>query len=366
MAGAPRERRSGFVLRRRAFPSADRPTSRAVVLERASATILAMRLYRELRELEEKGIDLIEIAGQDRHLRSPEDLKWIAEALSRAGEDLHAELLYFLTHRRFPAPEARAHWIAIQKHKRHLAERLGRPVKFRVATLDYFTFKQKELRGVRLLAREEYDGLLDHLRLDEVTGVYTRRYFAERLPLEIGRARRYASELSLLIVDLDHFKRINDELGHVHGDAILRRVGSALRETTRQSDAVCRYGGDEFALILPETSNSEAYTLAIRVRDAVTRAIEQAVGSTEWALREGGVERLGIGVSLGGATFPVDCDDGDALVGLADQLCLDAKRRGKRRVSMSGEGQTRSGEGTAMRAKPGAGGEPAPVEPGPV
>ena len=300
-----------------------------------------MSLFRELRDLEEQGIDLIEILGQDRHLRSPDDLRKIIRDLPRAGEDLYSELLHFLTHRRFTPAQAEALWGAIQRHRRHMADRLGRPVKFRVAALDYLTARNPQLRGVRLIAKEDLDEILSHVNVDEVTAVYTRRYFNERLGIEVNRARRYGSTLSLLVIDLDNFKRVNDELGHLRGDSLLRRVARALRENTRESDAVCRYGGDEFAVILPETNNSEAYTLAERIRQAAAAAASAETrppaGGDAHGTPSSGRLPLELGVSIGGATFPGDCEEAEELVALADKLCLDAKRAGKNSVRMSGE-----------------------------
>jgi diguanylate cyclase (GGDEF)-like protein len=300
----------------------------------ASATIPAMSLFRSLRQLEEQGIDLIEVLGQDAHIRSPDDLRAIIRSLERAGDELHSELLHFLTYRWFPPAQATALWDAILRHRRRMADRLGRPVKFRVAALDYLTGKNPRLEGVRIIAREEMDALLARLHTDEVTGLHTRRYFNERIGAELNRARRYGSSLSLLVLDLDDFKRVNDELGHLSGDALLRRIGRTLRENTRESDIVCRFGGDEFAALLPETNNSEAYTLAERIRKATAaeaRAeIEGAAGT-----RDGPPIR--VGVSIGGATYPADCEEAEELVALADRLCLEAKREGKNRVRMSGD-----------------------------
>ncbi len=301
-----------------------------------------MTLSRELRELEDQGIDLVDILGQDRHLSSPEDLRAIIRNLGHAEEDLHAELLRFLTHRSFPSDQAAGIWRAILRHKRRLSERLGRPVRFRVAALDYFCEKGDQLRGARLIARPELQGLLLHVDVDEVTGVYNRRYFNERLAAEINRARRYSSILSLLILDLDDFKRVNDDLGHVRGDALLRCVGRTLDASVRETDAVCRFGGDEFAVLLPETSNSEAYTLAERIRSAVGEAALAemrggASGTVVGRLFATEERTPELGVCIGGATFPADCDEAEELVTLADRLCLDAKRSGKNAVRMSGD-----------------------------
>jgi diguanylate cyclase (GGDEF)-like protein len=294
-----------------------------------------MSLFQSLRDLEEQGIDLIEVLGGDAHLRSPDDLKAILLSLERSGDDLHAELLHFLTYRRFPPAEAASLWKAIQRHKRKMAERLGRPVKFRVAALDYLSGRNAQIRGARLIAREEMRALLGNIDTDEVTSLFTRRYFNERVGAELSRARRYGSTLSLLVLDLDDFKRVNDELGHLAGDSLLRRIGRMVRASTRDSDIACRFGGDEFAVILPETTNSEAYSLAERIR---TAAASEARAELEGAATASG-RPLRIGVSIGGATFPADCEEADELVAQADRLCLEAKRAGKDRVRMSGEGK---------------------------
>jgi diguanylate cyclase (GGDEF)-like protein len=288
-----------------------------------------MSLFQSLRELEERGIDLIEVLGQDAHLKSPDDLQAIVRALEGTGESLHAELLRFLTHRRFSPAEAAALWEAILRHKRRMIDRLGRPVKFRVAALDFLTGRNPQLRGVRLIAREELSGLFRNIETDEVTALHTRRHFNERLAIELSRARRYGSPLSLLVLDIDDFKRVNDELGHLAGDSLLRRIGRLLRENTRESDLVCRFGGDEFAILLPETIGSEALTLAERIRLAATTEARAEL--------DGGARGRSIpmGVSIGGATFPTDCEEADELIALADRLCLEAKRAGKNRVKMN-------------------------------
>lgn len=307
-----------------------------------------MSLFESMRKLEEKGIDLIEVLGHDRHMRSPGDLGAIIESFQRSGDDLYVELLYFLTYRRFSAVQAESIWGAIVKHKKRMEDKLDRDVRFRVAALDYLHDKTALLRGVRLVARSEMDALLSHVVIDEVSMVFNRRHFNNSLASELNRARRYGNPLTLLILDLDNFKGINDRFGHLKGDYALRQVGRLLRESTREADAVCRYGGDEFAVILPETTGSEAYTLAERIRTAVGRVVIQPSVSSGGldgdgvGVRDDDTEQIILSASIGGATFPVDCEELEDLLRKADGLCLEAKRAGKNRIHMN-DGQRPTG-----------------------
>ena len=302
-----------------------------------------MSYFKALQELEEQGIDLVEVLGQDKHLDSPETLQKIISQLSTSGDSLYSELLHYLTYRRFSPQQAESLWRAIMKHKSRMAEALGRKVSFRVAALDYLSSKNVILRHVRLISKPEFESILSYVNVDEVTGVHSRRYFNEVLAQEVHRARRYGSYLSLLILDIDDFKHFNDTYGHPEGDAILRKVGRLLKENTRQPDAVCRYGGDEFAILLPETSGAKAGALAERIRRAPRRLkLGPEPKERPWpsvvgeAKGEPPEEATILTFSIGGATFPANCDDGEELVALADQLCLDAKRKGKDRILMSG------------------------------
>ncbi|OHB33470.1 MAG: hypothetical protein A2X84_13745 [Desulfuromonadaceae bacterium GWC2_58_13] len=119
------------------------------------------------------------------------------------------------------------------------------------------------------LLREEKKQLAQLARTDTLTGIYNRAHFDGVLDNEISRCRRTNQPLALLMLDLDHFKNINDTFGHQCGDLALRTVAHTLSQVTRCSDVVCRYGGEEFAIILPDTSVSNAYTTAEKIRRAI-------------------------------------------------------------------------------------------------
>lgn len=158
--------------------------------------------------------------------------------------------------------------------------------------------------------------------IDSLTGFFLREYFFERLEEEQRRARRYGGSFALLMIDLDGFKSINDRHGHLVGDHYLRAVARAIREQLRGADMPCRYGGDEFALLLPETDMPGACTIAERIRKAVSHLETDADG----VLLRGTV-------SIGLAAFP-DHGKGDAksLMRHADEALYRAKRAGRDRV----------------------------------
>ena len=161
-----------------------------------------MSCYDELRKLEDEGVDLIDVLGQDRHLSSPEELQALVQRLSHCTEHLYGELLYLLTLRRYSADQAKELWEAIVDHKEVMSNALGRSVGIRVAALDYLTNEANLVYGVRLLAKPEFESIHSYVNIDEVTAVYNRRYFHEILRMEFHRARRYEGPLSLLILDL--------------------------------------------------------------------------------------------------------------------------------------------------------------------
>jgi diguanylate cyclase (GGDEF)-like protein len=161
---------------------------------------------------------------------------------------------------------------------------------------------------------------------DPLTGLSNHREFFRLLREETQRSQRYRHPLSLLMIDLDYFKRVNDTYGHPAGDRVLCAVAGIIRRELRQVDHVARYGGEEFAVILPETAVSEALAIASRIR--------QAVAARPLAISEG--EGVELTISIGLAVFPDDAAAEEGLVEQADQALYAAKAAGRNRVCRSG------------------------------
>ena len=158
---------------------------------------------------------------------------------------------------------------------------------------------------------------------DVLTSLYNRAYFIERLREELLRANRYARPLAVAVIDLDHFKSVNDEWGHHAGDAVLREVAHLLRSDMRRTDIVARYGGEEFALIFPETTGTEARLKLDRVR--------QHLGDARFDIPRVSRE-MSITFSGGVAAAPEDGMGVDELIALADLRLMAAKKGGRDRV----------------------------------
>ena len=175
-----------------------------------------------------------------------------------------------------------------------------------------------------LLTREyANEGLITFAFTDFLTGLKTRGYFEQQLELEIKRSERKKTHFSLLMVDIDHFKQLNDTHGHHIGDQVLRDVASILMKDMREVDTVARYGGEEFVLVLPETGGPGALLVAQRLR----RAVEQA---KFFAGSPGATERLTI--SVGVAVFDTDAQFKSDLIEYADAALYAAKSKGRNQV----------------------------------
>lgn len=172
--------------------------------------------------------------------------------------------------------------------------------------------------GVIVMARRLHanqEALWELARRDELTGVGNYRALHERLGEEVARHRRHGREFALILIDLDDFKRVNEERGHLAGDSLLAEIGRALHDEVRREDSVFRQGGDEFAVIVPETHTEEAEEVAARL----CRRIRNRGFGTDLSLP--------VSAAAGIAMFPADGRDEQALLRRADRDLFGAKRQ---------------------------------------
>ncbi len=172
---------------------------------------------------------------------------------------------------------------------------------------------------------------------DPLTGLYNRRFFSEELGKETSRSVREGKPLSLIVLDVDFLKKHNDSRGHLEGDKLLCEIAEILRLVVRESDIPCRYGGDEFAVLLPGAAETEALQVAERIRSEVES--EELAGSE-------------VSVSLGVATFPTDACEAESLMLMADRRLYAAKALGRNRVCGSKTDPSRQGSVVPLMSEP--------------
>ena len=169
---------------------------------------------------------------------------------------------------------------------------------------------------------ERYHQAKERAFVDDVTGAYNARYLFTALDHEIRRAERYGSQLTLLFLDIDRFKLVNDNHGHLVGSRTLRRLAEVLGGCIRQVDTLARYGGDEFTVLLVDTGLETGLTIANRIRAAVASAVFETRGTGS----------LSITVSTGVAAFPAHGRTAEELIETADKAMYRAKSLGRDRV----------------------------------
>lgn len=228
---------------------------------------------------------------------------------------IYSTLFYILTHHEFSESEAIELWEKIRKRQQEMQQQLNRHVSFRVAMLDYFIssniFKNPTIIDIHLFERLQFQATYD-----ELTHVSNRRFILYILKKELERAKRHKHDLTIVLFDIDNFKRINDVMGHLTGDKVLKLFTNVVKDNIRIEDSFGRIGGEEFLLVLPETPISKAFPLLERIRDI---------------LAEISGEKMFFTFSSGIAGFPQHADEEITLLHSADKALLRAKLEGKNR-----------------------------------
>ncbi|MDB4953461.1 MAG: diguanylate cyclase with sensor [Myxococcales bacterium] len=184
-----------------------------------------------------------------------------------------------------------------------------------------------ESLALQIAAALQNANLYELAMVDGLTGLFVRRYFDARIEEEVERSKRYGSPFSVVMMDVDDFKHLNDTYGHLVGDRVLRAISNVVKAQMRGVDTAARYGGEEFSVILPRTEMVGAYNLAERIREAIAEL--------RITTDEDPPKALGVTVSLGIAAFPESrANDGEDLVRRADRALYRAKKTGKNRVEL--------------------------------
>ena len=251
-----------------------------------------------------------------------------AELESKYGAVTYRVLFYVLVHIDFNTRRAMAHWKKLLTVWEDLDRKTGTELDLRVVVVHYFLRVQRQLRNPTVVEIKFLQQAEDSAIHDELTGAYNFRYFQNRIEQEINRVRRYGRGMSLLMIDVDDFKNFNDQNGHLVGNAALKKLATVLGKCVRDVDLLCRYGGEEFAIILPTTPKNGALTAAEKMRARVARA--RFTGGSKQPLGK-------VTVSIGVATVPTDVRSADDLVARADAALYRAKAFGKNRVEAFSE-----------------------------
>jgi diguanylate cyclase (GGDEF)-like protein len=193
----------------------------------------------------------------------------LKEYLEASIANTFSELLFRLTHETYAEEKALDLWNRIVAHRADLHTRLGRDVGMLVAALDYLSNVSGDLSNPKIIDDLRIEQAATMATRDALTGLYLRGVFDFSIDRLVQEHLRFEKPLSLLMIDIDDFKRVNDELGHHVGDEVLRRVGRTILSSVRSADFPARYGGEELVVVFPETELADAFALADRLRTEI-------------------------------------------------------------------------------------------------
>ena len=243
--------------------------------------------------------------------------------ITQEGNQVISCIFQILTNLDLSPAEAEDHWQKVVDHCHGLSSSLGREVNLLTAVCDYFCSINKSLHNPKIIEIHLFEKTAKSSTFDSLTGLLNRNAFDDALEREISRAKRYDSNLSLLFLDLDGFKQVNDSFGHMAGDEVLKKVAQIIMTEKRSEDIAARYGGEEVAILMPETGKAEGWLLGERVR----KRLEEAVITYE-------EQAIKITLSGGLASYPIDANDGTPLLKNADKAMYRAKSFGKNNISL--------------------------------
>jgi len=264
---------------------------------------------------------------------SPDDDQFIHNLdrlASKKGDATYQEMFHILVNQNFKSDQAKKNWLKIIAHRNEISTVLDRKISLITTISDFFGSMQNSLDNYKLVGIDTFEKVVEESTHDKLTGLFNRTYLNDALDQHLSLAKRHDTELSLLFLDIDDFKEINDTLGHHSGDIILRSVARTIEEGMRESDIKTRFGGDEFVILMPNTNKINALLLAERLRNEIKKMIIPINDKNHQVTVSGGV-----------AGFPVDAQKSKNLLNLADSALYRAKGAGKNSISLFKEDKRR-------------------------
>ena len=261
-------------------------------------------------------LDIVSALAGDR-LLTDDEARQVDELKQNSPDTFYSSLLYTITHQSFMPSVAESLWTKILEHKYAMSFTLKRNTRITVAALDYLSNLTGDLQSPTVIDEMQMAAIIQLSLRDGLTTLFNHSSCYQQIEAEVSRYVRYGTIASLMMIDIDDFKAINDKHGHVDGDKILAHLGRILKKEPRDSDICCRYGGEEFAVILPATNYPEAAIFAERLRAKVEESMPLGRRVT---------------ISIGVASCTAVVTTAQALVEKADRALYKAKTSGKNKV----------------------------------
>lgn len=221
-----------------------------------------------------------------------------------------------------PQEKCGQHWEKVQMHRLKLSGLVGRSVDLSTALCDYLQTTTRFLNHPRLIEASQYENIIHETIHDKLTGLFNRPYFDETYSQQVALAKRYLDDFTVLFLDIDNFKEINDTYGHLAGDEALKQIAATISAEKRDSDIAARFGGEEFVLLMTHTDNVSAYIFAERLRKKIEQLDVNYLGDVFRLTVSGGI-----------ASFPFNTQDPQQLLQMADSAVYLAKGAGKNNIA---------------------------------
>lgn len=272
-----------------------------------------------------KQIDnLIEIEDSSLTIKDINEIvkdKNIFDFFKRKYQDqFYSTILRTITHKNFDENHAEQLYKEIIIHLNKLNNKLHRDIGIVVASTDYLSNIKNIMNEPKIIEEDKSNSIVETSTKDGLTSLYLRNIFDIYLNKSIENAKRQNTNLSLLMIDIDDFKNVNDTFGHQKGDEVLSKIGYIINESVRETDFACRYGGEELTVIMPNTSSSNAFIIAERIRETIEKE-----NFTEFFVT----------VSIGISEIDKNINTSIQIIKYADNALYEAKHTGKNKVCIA-------------------------------